>query len=70
MDRLARQFWIVTLDGITQPVRELYREDGIETYDHRGVELPWPDVQRTVIHGWNSLATHESIPMEVVYRLR
>ena len=70
VNRIAKHFWMVTLDGITPAVRETYRKrDGIDVYDHRGLALPWPDTRREAIYGWRSHATREDIPMEVVYRI-
>lgn len=71
VDRLAKRFWLVTLDGMTASARNVYEEqDDIDTYDHRGVALPWPNVHRITIKGWHSVATDEDIAMDVVYRLK
>jgi len=71
VDRLAKRFWLVTLDGITPSLRAIYkRENGIDTYDHRGTTLPWSDTHCKTINGWRSVATEEDIPMDLIYRIK
>ena len=70
LNRIARIFWIITLDGITEAVQEIYQEEeGIPTYNHRGTTYTDLCVQQTTI-GWLSARTHEEIPVDILMRKR
>lgn len=69
LDRVARVFWLITLDGVTEAVQKVYKEEmGILTYNHLGNWVGEPDYTEEV-RGWYSRRTRENIPMQFILKL-
>ena len=68
IDRLAKKFWILSFDNISDKIRALYREQGIETFNHCGTAVPWEDCRRIPSSGWYSVPTDEEVGMELIVR--
>lgn len=66
IQRIARRGWLITLDGAPTDLVEAYkREQGVDLYDHRGLEIA-DAKERFTVPGWKSSIDGQPISMEIV----
>lgn len=68
IDRVAKNFWLISFDGIPDDLIDLYKKEyEIDLYNHigiGGVEMS----ERFMVPGWKSVIDDTKIPMEIGVR--
>lgn len=69
MSRIAKKFWLLTLDAVPEDLVGFYAKQGMRLYDHSGMELH-ETKERFWVEGWQSATDGLPIGMEIAIGLK